>query len=54
MYDSELRGGHGQCLDVAKFTTINGFSLDQNNGARYVALAEEDGSSIAYMPLRNL
>nr|WP_283161411.1 winged helix-turn-helix domain-containing protein [Xanthomonas nasturtii] len=50
-YDGELRSGRGQCLDVAKFTTINGFSLDQHDGALYVALAEEDGSAIAYMPL---
>ncbi|SON94233.1 putative regulatory protein [Xanthomonas citri pv. fuscans] len=50
-YDGELRSGRGQCLDAVKFTTINGFSLDQRDGALYVALAEEDGSSIAYMPL---
>ncbi|MBB3826665.1 winged helix-turn-helix domain-containing protein [Xanthomonas arboricola] len=50
-HDSELRSQHAQCLDVAKFTTINGFSLDQRSGAMYVALAEEDGSSIAYMAL---
>ncbi|MBB3855067.1 Tol biopolymer transport system component/DNA-binding winged helix-turn-helix (wHTH) protein [Xanthomonas arboricola] len=50
-HDSELRGGDGRCLDVAKYTTINGFSVDQRSGALYVALAEEDGSSIAFMPL---
>ncbi|AZR28871.1 biopolymer transporter Tol [Xanthomonas vasicola pv. arecae] len=50
-YDGELRSGRGQCLDAAKFSTINGFSLDPHDGALYVALAEEDGSSLAYMPL---
>ncbi|NIJ75375.1 Tol biopolymer transport system component/DNA-binding winged helix-turn-helix (wHTH) protein [Xanthomonas campestris] len=50
-YDSDLRGGDGRCLDVAKYTTINGFSVDQRSGALYVALAEEDGSAIAFMPL---
>ncbi|KQQ80887.1 biopolymer transporter Tol [Xanthomonas sp. Leaf131] len=50
-YDSTLGGGRAQCLDAAKFTTINGFSLDQRSGAMYLALAEEDGSAIAYMPL---
>ncbi|WP_184407627.1 winged helix-turn-helix domain-containing protein [Xanthomonas sp. 3075] len=50
-YDIELRGGAGRCLDVSKYTTINGFSADQHSGALYVALAEEDGSAIAYMPL---
>ncbi|PKV14271.1 winged helix-turn-helix domain-containing protein [Xanthomonas prunicola] len=50
-YDGELRSGRRQCLDAVKFTTINGFSVDQHDGALYVALAEEDGSSIAYMPL---
>ncbi|WP_311238510.1 MULTISPECIES: winged helix-turn-helix domain-containing protein [unclassified Xanthomonas] len=50
-HDSALGGGRAQCLDAAKFTTINGFSLDQRSGAMYVALAEEDGSAIAYMAL---
>ncbi|QJD70108.1 biopolymer transporter Tol [Xanthomonas campestris pv. badrii] len=50
-YDSELRGGRTQCLDADKYTTINGFSVDQRSDAMYVALAEEDGSSIAYMAL---
>lgn len=50
-YDSELRGGRGQCLDVDKFTTINGFSVDPRSDAMYVALAQEDGSAIAYMAL---
>ncbi|MCC8618502.1 winged helix-turn-helix domain-containing protein [Xanthomonas vesicatoria] len=50
-HDSTLGGGRTQCLNVAKFTTINGFSVDQRSGAMYVALAEEDGSAIAYMPL---
>ncbi|WAH65326.1 winged helix-turn-helix transcriptional regulator [Xanthomonas hortorum] len=50
-HDSDLRSGHGQCLDVSKFTTINGFSVDQRSGAMYVTLAEEDGSAIAFMPL---
>ncbi|OQP79175.1 biopolymer transporter Tol [Xanthomonas phaseoli pv. syngonii LMG 9055] len=50
-YDSELRSGHSQCLDAAKFTTINGFSLNQHDGTLYVSLADEDGSAIAYMPL---
>ncbi|PPV08977.1 hypothetical protein XBLMG947_0616 [Xanthomonas bromi] len=50
-YDGELRSGRGQCLDVVKFITINGFSLDQRDGTLYLALAEEDGSSIAYMAL---
>lgn len=50
-YDGELRSVGGQCLDAVKFTAINGFSVDQHDGALYVALAEEDGSSIAYMPL---
>ncbi|PPU04500.1 winged helix-turn-helix domain-containing protein [Xanthomonas arboricola] len=49
--DSDLRGGDRNCLDVAKYTTINGFSVDQRSGALYVALAEEDGSSIAFMAL---
>ncbi|MBV6803472.1 winged helix-turn-helix transcriptional regulator [Xanthomonas campestris pv. lawsoniae] len=50
-YDRELRSGRGQCLDAVKFTTINGFSLNQRDGTLYVSLAEEDGSAIAYMPL---
>ncbi|NIJ92643.1 Tol biopolymer transport system component/DNA-binding winged helix-turn-helix (wHTH) protein [Xanthomonas campestris] len=50
-HDSDLRAGAGRCLDAAKYTTINGFSVDQRSGALYVALAEEDGSSIAFMPL---
>ncbi len=50
-YDSELRSGRSQCLDAVKFTTINGFSLNQHDGTLYVSLAEEDGSAIAYMPL---
>ncbi|MGD3372765.1 winged helix-turn-helix domain-containing protein [Xanthomonas citri pv. citri] len=50
-YDSELRSGRGQCLDAVKFTTINGFSLNQHDGTLYVSLAEEDGSAIAYMAL---
>ncbi|WP_115049937.1 winged helix-turn-helix domain-containing protein [Xanthomonas arboricola] len=50
-YDSDLHAGAGRCLDVAKYTTINGFSVDQRSGALYVALAEEDGSSIAFMQL---
>ncbi|WP_115006883.1 winged helix-turn-helix domain-containing protein [Xanthomonas campestris] len=51
-HDSELRSGQqGQCMDVAKYTAINGFSIDQRSGAMYVSLAEEDGSAIAFMPL---
>ncbi|PPU77634.1 biopolymer transporter Tol [Xanthomonas cucurbitae] len=50
-YDAALRVGHGRCLDATKFATINGFSVDQRSGALYVALAEEDGSAIAHMPL---
>lgn len=51
-FDAMLRsGGSGRCLDATKFTTINGFSVDQHSGALYVALAAEDGSAIAHMTL---
>ncbi|WP_170292346.1 winged helix-turn-helix domain-containing protein [Xanthomonas maliensis] len=50
-YDGDLHSGSGHCMDAAKYTALNGFSVDQNDGALYLALAEEDGSAIGFMEL---
>lgn len=39
------------CLAANEFSTINGFSIDQQDGALYVAIAETDGAGIGFMTL---
>jgi hypothetical protein len=39
------------CLAANEFSTINGFSIDQQDGALYMAIAETDGAGIGFMTL---
>lgn len=39
------------CLAANEFSTINGFSIDRQDGALYMAIAETDGAGIGFMTL---
>jgi Tol biopolymer transport system component/DNA-binding winged helix-turn-helix (wHTH) protein len=39
------------CLAANEFSTINGFSIDRQDGALYLAIAESDGAGIGFMTL---